>query len=61
MKQWTVTINAENEEEAVKLLNFLIETFKVADKFNEPLDHVYADKNGAIGDNLICERNKNYE
>ena len=61
MKQWTVTINAENEAEALKHLTFLTETFRVAEKFGEPLDHVYADKNGAIGDNIICERNINYK
>jgi hypothetical protein len=58
MKTWNININAENEEEALKLINVLAETFKTAVKFGLPLDHIYADMNGCVGDKLVCERTK---
>ena len=58
MKKWNITITAENETEALTLIDLLKNTFQIASKFDLPLDHIYADMNGAIGNNLICEQVK---
>ena len=60
MKKWNITITAKNEKEALKLINLLNETFKFADKVNEPLHHIYADINGKDGDALVCEEDRNF-
>jgi len=58
MKNWNITIKSESENEALKLLKLLTETFTMAAKYDLPLDHIYADVNGTMGDKLICERIK---
>lgn len=55
MKKWNISIRAENEKEAIKLIQFLKDTFEFAAKVDEPLHHIYADTNGTIGSNLVCE------
>ena len=63
MKKWNVTIEANTEGEAAKLVNLLKEAFELAEKVEEPLDHVYANTKGAMGKGtngeiIICERQK---
>ena len=58
MKKWNITLTAENEEQALILVNLLKKTFELSAKFGEPLHHIYADMNGGIGNNLICENVK---
>ena len=58
MKKWNITIEAENEKDALTLIDLLKNTFEISSKFDLPLHHIYADMNGAIGNNLICEEVK---
>ena len=58
MEQWNVTIKAKDEKDALRLVKFLGEAFKLSVKVGEPLDHAYADLKGAIGNDMICERVK---
>jgi len=46
MKKWTITLEAENEEQASVLLKLAFEAFTVATKFNEPLHHIEASLKG---------------
>lgn len=55
MKQWNITLNAENEADASTLINFLLQAFKMAEKVGEPLDHVYGDLKGGLGTDIVCE------
>ena len=57
MKNWNVSIKAENEQEAVKLLTSLLETFKYAAIIDEPLHHVFLDLD-ENGNKLTCTENR---
>ena len=56
-KKWNVSIEAETEQEAVKLLTTLLETFKFAAITDKPLHHVFLDLNEQ-GNKLICTEHK---
>lgn len=58
MKKWNITVEAENEQDASNLIKMMLETFKVAGKFNEPLHHIYADTKKDNGAKLVCELEK---
>jgi hypothetical protein len=58
MKTWNVTIEAESESEALELIKVLKVAFETADKFNEPLHHVYADRKRISKSSIICEEKK---
>ena len=51
MKHWNITLKAENEKEALKLINLLQKTFEIGCKLDEPVHHI-----SASGENyeLIC-------
>lgn len=54
MKKWTIKLKAENEDEAITYLNFLLNSFKAADMLNQPLHHVFANDR-KIGSQIICK------
>lgn len=58
MKKWNITVEAENEQDALELVKLMAQTFEVATKLNEPLHHIYADSKRTKGSKLICELEK---
>lgn len=38
MKQWKITITAQDEGKAIDYIDHLLKSFNVADKFNLPMD-----------------------
>ena len=58
MKQWNITVTAENEEKALKLVNVLSKALEMSIKVNEPLHHVYADDKK---NKIECEENRNFK
>jgi hypothetical protein len=57
MKTWTITINAENEKNALELLNLLIKSFKLAVSLNKPMEILYASKEN--GESIKCIKDEN--
>jgi len=51
--KWTVEIKGENEETVLKYLKALTETFAIAVKFNQPLDHAFMSNRDS---SLTCEK-----
>jgi hypothetical protein len=61
MKQWNITITAENEEQAMRLSKLLVESFELAVNVEEPLHHVYGDLKGASKSKIVCKENRNFK
>ena len=58
MKKWNITIEAENEQDALELIKLMGKTFGVAANLSEPLHHIYADTKRTNGAKLVCEIEK---
>ena len=57
MKKWDITIEAENEKEALNLIKLLVSSFEMAVTVDEPLHHVYGDKKK---NKIVCEEDRTF-